>query len=382
MNINITPYSQNTQNTTFKGYDARPLKGLVMSINDSNSDTFEIINQMNKIGKKEGFKIYFANTKNKIITSLKQIQKHFEEGNNYLLSPWAQDCATLTPKNTILTDSIIGNNSLAEQISKITNSQTPIIQKNFIQGGNLFIVKNRKENEILIGANESNKTDIKHIQESFGISKVHIIPQSDYHLDLFIRPLNNKRILVADDKLTIKELSKAIKNIKKELSSPTISEADKNALSEIQTNLSKLLKEFKTDVKINKNPNADEIVKTLKNKGFEPIRIPGRLYYTIPNSKQDDLVYSMNYLNSIVHELKDKSLVYITNKTDYNEKFGITPEISKRINFDFEKILIDSLSGIIKKEDIHFIEGKNNKISELLTEQGGGIHCLCAEILE
>ena len=44
---------QFTQNTNFKGYDARPLKGFLMS-----SNSWGIANEMRYIGEKEGFKVY------------------------------------------------------------------------------------------------------------------------------------------------------------------------------------------------------------------------------------------------------------------------------------------------------------------------------------
>ena len=55
-----------------------------------------------------------------------------------------------------------------------------------------------------------------------------------------------------------------------------------------------------------------------------------------------------------------------------------SPEISEKIDFDFEKMLKKALKPYVQESDIHFIEGQH--ISELLTDEGGGIHCMCNEI--
>jgi hypothetical protein len=40
-----------------------------------------------------------------------------------------------------------------------------------------------------------------------------ILPQMDYHLDLFIRPLDKKRILVADDRKTLNVLKEGVQKL-------------------------------------------------------------------------------------------------------------------------------------------------------------------------
>ena len=66
-----------------------------------------------------------------------------------------------------------------------------------------------------------NIVDYSKLQENFGVKKITFLPQMDYHLDLFIRPLDNKRVLLTDDSLTLKMLEtgickfeEAIKNCK------------------------------------------------------------------------------------------------------------------------------------------------------------------------
>ena len=151
-------------------------------------------------------------------------------------------------------------------------------------------------------------------------------------------------------------------------------------MGNVQKRLLEVLKTFERDVKNLKNPQADDVAKVLTNNGYTPIFIPGRIFYSVRNKNKDDLVHGLNYMNSVVHQKPDGSLVFITNKSDYNNICGITGDISQKIDFDFEKMLIKSLKPYIKEQNIYFVEGKNNRIAEILQDEGGGIHCLCNEI--
>ena len=54
-----------TKPVSFKGYDARPLKAVVMTVCDS-PKSFEIVKQVSNIGKKDGFDVYFTNKTNRL----------------------------------------------------------------------------------------------------------------------------------------------------------------------------------------------------------------------------------------------------------------------------------------------------------------------------
>ena len=41
----------------------------------------------------------------------------------------------------------------------------------------------------------------------------------------------------------------------------------------------------------------------------------------------------MNFMNAIVHERADKSLVYVAGKSVLDEQLGLTPEIAEKIDF-------------------------------------------------
>lgn len=361
----------------FKGYDARPLNSVLMTVCDS-PRAFDIIKQMSKIGQKDGFKVYFTNRTNKLYGNLNKIKNFFRICNHTdSLTKWAQDHAILTPENRVFAHQIYTDESIPKRIAAISKAKFSYTNY-FVEGGNLFFVKNGTHEEILIGAKETESIDPDIFKKLYGASKVHVIPQADFHIDLFLRPLNNKRILVADDELMIHELKQAVKNLKhyEKQATPT----EKQSLENLQKKLEDTLRDFSYQAKNNKNPSMEEVVKTLDEQGFQPIRIPGRLYGRIPNQNYDNLKHSLNYMNAVVHEKPDGTLTYITNKSTLNERFNITPEISQQIDFDFEKILTKYLEPYIKKEDIHFISGKENHLAYLLEAQQGGIHCLCKEI--
>ncbi|MBS4760255.1 MAG: hypothetical protein KHX03_06120 [Clostridium sp.] len=364
----------------FKGYDARPLKAVVMTVCDD-PKSFDIIKQFSKIGKIEGFKVYFVNQKKAFCANLDKIKKFFEPEeyvNGY--TKWVQDYVVLTPHKKLLSDGIYQKTKVVKTIENLSGSKHELCP-HLIDGGNLFFVKNGGQNELFVGAEGMFGKNIEAVKKTYGVSKVHIIPQADFHLDLFIRPLNNKRVLVADDKLTIKEISAALRNIKKLINKNDCTQVRKKQLLEVEAKLTDFLKEFRKDVKNLKNPDAAQIASCLEHKGFSPIRVPGRIYYRIPaGENRDDLVHSMNYMNAVVHERADGALCYVTNKSELNEIFGITPEISEEIGFDFEKMFIKCLEPYVKKEKIYFIEGRDNKMADLLEEESGALHCLSNEI--
>ena len=365
------------QKISFKGYDARPLSAVVMTINDE-PDSINIIKQMSDIGAKEGFRVYFTNQTNKLYANLDTIKKFFKICTSGF-SKWAQDNAVLTPDNRVLHSWRNTEAGFDKRIASLTKAKFTDCD-DFIEGGNLFFVKNDDKNELFVGAKELKNTTPQYLEKLYGVSKVIPVPQADFHLDLFIRPLDNKRVLVADDRLTIKAIKKAIENIAKYQISKTCTKAEIKELDDVKKGLKTMLKDFERDVKHTKNPKADEIAGVLKDNGYTPIMVPGRFYYAIPDKNKDDLVHSLNYMNAVVHKKNDGSLVFVTNKSNLNKDYGLTPEISEKIDFDFEKMFIKSVQPYIKKENIYFVEGTNNKIARLLETEGGGIHCLCNEI--
>jgi hypothetical protein len=121
------------------------------------------------------------------------------------------------------------------------------------------------------------------------------------------------------------------------------------------------------------------------------IRVPGRIYETVfrryggkfSNANfNNDLKHLCNYINANVLINPNGDLVYITNKSSFDKKLGITPKIVKEVGCSFEEAFIESILPYVKREHIYFIKGDKNSLETMLSRLGGGIHCTCAEIPE
>ena len=85
-------------------------------------------------------------------------------------------------------------------------------------------------------------------------------------------------------------------------------------------------------------------------------------------------------MNAIITKNKKGEMVYISNKSDFDKRIGLTPEIIKESGFSFEKEFVNSLKPYIKEENVYFLEGKNGEIQDSLENLAGGIHCLTMEM--
>lgn len=408
---------QTITDTNFKGYDARALKGFLMSSNCQN-----IALEMMNIGKKEGFKIYTVKN-NKFVESLPKYSEN-------TIGVWAQDIWTITKnklfgleydkkfyaiKNALglkidFTEKICHESDTIRQLNqtiwdifdelgKSENSRDRSLKevtKDFedkktqllkqqkeahIPGGNMFIIRGDRGDEILIGKNELEKFSLEEISAMYGCEKVTALPQMDYHLDLFIRPLDKKRILVADDNKTLEVLECILAKLNKYIQS-----APQKKQTKIINSSNKLLnkiKDFKTNVELNKLPSSDEICNILIKSGYKPIKVPARFYDVINNETDGEqtLQHICNYLNANTIKNKKKEIIYITNNSNIDSILGLTPDIINIINFSFEKAFINSISRFVKPNKIYFIKGDNNFVAnEMLTIYQGGIHCASTEI--
>lgn len=372
--MNIQPITQQS----FKGYDARPLKGFLMSLNCRG-----IADEMAAIGKKENFKIFTAYDPNRGGTG--EFIPPYKKSTDGL---WVQDFWMIV-KNKLMvfdcdkrsesiknffnlkydfTEKIMRkteeftslNSRLKELVTRVFedpaymsefNTKQMMIRelqdKAHIAGGNIFIVKNGNKDEVLVGEDELENYSLDEIGGMYCADKVVALPQMDFHLDLFIRPLDKKRILLADDDLTLELLKK---------------------------HSSKYTGRFEYEMECNDLAKADEVAKILEENDYEVIRVPGRVYIEGLNTLdgRSYLSHRCNYINANVIKNPDGDLVYITNKSDINKKVG----------FDFEGEFIKSISPYVKKEKVYFIQGKDNFVArKMLRNYHGGIHCACTEVL-
>ena len=99
------------------------------------------------------------------------------------------------------------------------------------------------------------------------------------------------------------------------------------------------------------------------------------------DGKEIFLTHDCNYMNANVLINKDKELVYITNKSNFDKEIGLTPDLIRKTGFSFENEFIKTLAPYIKPDKIYFIDGEDNYVSKsMLKDSQGGIHCICAEV--
>lgn len=411
--MNIKPLSQDS----FKGYDARPIKGFLMS-----SNSHSIAEHMAKIGEKEGFKIFMVKG------SKVEANPNFKE---ILFNPelWAQDywtilkdkllakeynktfyiirdafnlCMDFTEKICHETDKIkhlrqnlwdlfdemrepkgLKGRDLIETAKdfKVTkNNLESCIKRAHIDGGNVFIVKgDDNQEEVIIGEDELKNFDLEEIQAFFEVDKVTVLPQMDYHLDLFIRPLDNKRILLTDDEISLNLLQAQLEHLEDFMIN--FSEENRTKFIQIKNNLERQIAKFTEAIEKNPYAKAGEVEKILKEKGFEVFRVPGRIYEILQSGHNaPQLKQLCNYINANTFKKNNGELVYITNYSDFDEKI-MGYDLKEMIGLNFQQAFISYLRPFVNEESIYFINGEDNFISEtMLPKLQGGIHCVCAEI--
>lgn len=434
-----------TLKQNFKGYDARKIEGFIMSSNYA-----DISEEMRNIGKTENFKVFSpqltengrimttnAVPKNKTFQgawaqdlwgivkgSLLQFEEsdkadaikklfNLKENSTQSMSRKKEPIADFVKIVDMLLNMPLGiSNGIPCRVfihpeTKVANPLTldfvdkelevkkktlkELLDKTHVPGGNYFIVKGNKNDngadELLIGADELKKFDTNQIKKMFSVQKIHVLPQMDYHLDLFIRPLDNKRVLIADDDLMLKVLKEGLQKIVSVVSSHELPIDKKELLRQPYVSLATYLENFKMISETNPMPSLNETEKVLKEGGFEVIKVPGRIYNLSKSneknldSKEYILKQLHNYLNANALINDKNELVYITNKSNLDEEFGITKEVQELLGFSLQQKFIESLEPYVKKEKIYFVSGENDAISkEVLSEFQGGIHCMSAEI--
>ena len=412
----------NTQN--FTGYDARKLKGLFVTDK-------RCADQIKKFANALEVDIYTPSIASK---SIRKECAEITNGNQFI---WAQDYITVMDTRAVLFDATREHlkrvlRASADGLSKTLKLPT-IKSEPHLRGGNFFICEVNGAKKLIIG---NNKTDIYPqdlFKQIFGVDEICSIPRLDWHIDLFIRPLDNGNVLVADYNATIKGFNEGLETLRKHASRTDITPEQKTQLDEIIDKLETEIEKWKITeqfAKYKPQEKTTEIIQTLSNNGFNPIPIPGTHYYLDgiknPNLEQTCLsnfkknmtdlrelaqahtqdiqskveqyiklktfevsqnqnigvelenIYENNFINAIVTKNKKGELVYLTNASIFDKKLGITPEIEALTGFSTRKLFIDSVSQYIKPENIHFID---ERLTEQLFKFMGGIHCSAAEII-
>lgn len=360
-----------TDRINFTGLDARPIKALVIRDIGAGKSFTKLVNEISDIGEKSGFDVFVQNSE-KIMKGREYKFNPFKVLPNEFYFPWAQDNLTFLPNGKMLANYFL--KSINQVVENFT--QRPLVDlKHHIQGGNFFIVNNNKKNSLLLGKDELEYYNLDKIKKELDVENIYPISQPDFHIDLGIRPLKNKVVLVNDDNMLSEALHNAITNAKEF--------AYKNCDAEVRE-VQHILEEMKEVFEIgrlkNEYKNTEKIIQELQDYGFKTVRVPGCFnrasFYGDVN---DENHYMANFMNAIVHEKSDGSLVYITNKSLLDDMAHITPEVEKKIGFSFHSLFKNSIKDYVKPEDIYFVSG-DGYVPMSLERSQGGIHCLCAEV--
>lgn len=344
-------------NINFKGYDARPMRTIVMR----NADTFDLstaAREVRQIGINHGFSVILE-----------------DEGN---MRPWIQDVVYFTKDKMLINRAEGKSHSTLCENYGLAKERIP--ERRFIAGGNLYLINNDGKEKILVGKSEK----IKNAQKLFPDREIIQIPQADFHIDLFIRPLKDNNILVADDNMTLKIL----KNAKESLET-YMKENPGGNHNDSYKKLNKLI----CDMEMARNKifysDTNEVISKLKEEGFNVIKTPGRIYKGRKTffGNIDSLANKLNYINAIATIDDSGEIIYISNKSNLLNELEIDDELANKIGLNFEENFKKSVADYINPENIYFIEGGididkkyHSNIPEILEDLSGGIHCLCAEI--
>ena len=363
-----------SNNISFQGYDARPLKGIFTRDGGFGKSFYGLAAQTAEILNREGVDVFIQTPKKILKNDFSDIKPNFSN-----FWPWVQDRLAFFPNKTVESKYLTREDTNLKDIKEMF--RLPIKEiGNHIEGGNYFFIKDGDNDVVLLGNEELCLKKSKSIKEFFGKYKVITLSQPDFHLDLSIRPLNNKRILVNDPKMLMKELNNGIKRAKGVYA--------KEKDPQLKTVIRKL--SYLKDEILESNQEYDTLNKykilqqELKYNKFNVIKVPGLIIKPGNGVVAGqplflaDIKYKMNFMNAIVHERADKSLVYVAGKSVLDEQLGLTPEIAEKIDFSFERIFKKSLNEIIAEDDIHFVGDKT--ISNILKNNYGSVHCLFAEI--
>lgn len=410
----------------FTGYDARALKGVLVTDKIS-------AEQLRKVLKDIGLDVYTPQIASK---SIKKEYHTLKETNQTV---WAQDYFTILKNKIVLYDNSREPlkrvlRACSEGLTKLLRFPLPSQKMDaHLRGGNYFICNVQGKSKLLIGENKKSFLPEKYLKAFHDSEEICPIPTLDYHIDLFVRPLNNGNILVADNELTVKSLTKLKSNYEKYLVEHNLNDVEKETYLKIIEQIYLHLEKFKITEEYDQyapRETTEKLVTTLQEYNFNPIRVPGNYYYLKPIQLEQNVqealenfennmayiedfgnkispkaaaiaknyvamqytllkltkdeigctvekFYNNNFLNAIAHQNNKGEIEYITNAALLDIDLGITPEIEAKTGLSTKNIFIESVSEYIDKKNIHFI---NEKLTERLFDYMGGIHCTAAEI--
>lgn len=410
---------------SFKGYDSRPLKGLMCT----DKSCADAINRTLK-NSDDSIDIYTPQI------ASKSIRKEHAQLCSEKKLMWAQDYLTFgyAPGSFVLYDN---SRDYSKRVLRATadglkknQKIEPFHPEPHIRGGNFFICQKDGKQTMLVCENRQTYPE-DFAKKIFNVGSIHEIPKLDYHLDLYIRPLDNGNVLVSDNDMLKDGMKKGMEKIQNYINENQVSKSEKAELENIINNIDVLIQKLEITEEhdpYKQKENTQKVVDAIEKAGLNPIKVPANYYYLGPikrkehveeltqefkeNAKkqleeskkysqdiQDAILkilygqalrtqidphfgveiikkYENNFLNAITYK-KDGKLIYITNAPLLDKTLEITPEIEAKTGFSTKNMFIESVAPYIDKENIHFID---EKTTEKLFDIVGGIHCTAAEI--
>lgn len=429
-----------TDNISFKGYDARPLKGFLLTSNYGN-----IAQELKNVTGKYGVDV-FVLRKNEMTKDIPPANLR-----EYYTDIWAQDLWTVTgkrllnfykdtaDKRTEIFKNFFNLSDSATQMSKranLINFDTKELEHRLyigieddrllpkfnayydgceathIAGGNIFLTKaDNGKNNLIIGEDEIKKFSSEELKTMYNAGKICFLPQLDYHLDLFIRPLNNNVVLLADELMTERLLKTFVQRLDK-----YISELPKPKTDRTIASLVAMIKNFsyckntepekecpipfyksvaagiKNCIDTNgacrrmSEINTSMIEEKLTKSGYKVVRVPASINKMVSRKEycEGEGWYKkkrcLNYMNACAFLNKNNEIVYITNKDMLDTELKISHELKQITGIDIEEEFKKSVKNYIKPENIYFLSGDGKALGNALLSREGGLHCMATEI--
>ena len=353
-------------NINFKGHEAKKLERILVHQNEFyGSDA--ILRELDAIASRHKVSVervkYFPNT-------------------------WIQDEIYFTPNKKVISSNYRYATGYADILGlepdEITNNSNQYRTKH-VDGGNLFFVTDKDGRQVILsGRNKEGYSELEGYENVFEADKVITLPRADYHLDLFITPIGDNKILVADDDLMLDGLYRILEACVT-FTEENPQDASTKDIKQVAGNLIELIDSFDECKHKYLNKGCEkEAAKILQDNGFEVIPVPSRIYnFTKWHSpkNRENLTHQLNYSNAVTFKNDKNETILIAAKSGLEKQLGLTDTIAKKIGIDFENLFRESISAHIKPENVHFIEGdKRRPISNILEECKGGLHCMCVEV--
>jgi len=430
MNIQTDNFS-----ISFKGYDVRPLRGFLLTSNYGN-----IAKELQLIGKQHGFDVF--------VLGNSDLSKDIRpwSNNEHRTDIWAQDLWTVSEnkllcfyrefsdKRTELFKKFFNLHDCPVQMTKrekLINFDTKELEhrlyigiednrllpnfesyydacdKTHIAGGNIFLTKGENgKNNLIIGEDEIGKFTPEELKETYNAGKICFVPQLDYHLDLFIKPLRDNVVLLADELLTEKLLKKFESGLEKIIKKTPEQKPDSildfllkflnnekpaqegtPSADYYKTILERVRKCISTNEVCRQNQDEDinQVEEALNKAGYKVVKVPANIHRAVYSIFYEKSGWfrkrrCLNYINACTFLNEKNEIVYITNKDILEQELNIPQELLKKTGIDFEEEFKKSVKDYIKPENIYFLSGEDNSLGRSLLNQEGGLHCLTTEI--